>query len=66
MINGTLSAPLDRQFLSCATWMLACSWRAMGGEIPGCKIPFSLEGELRGLVDFCQEMRLICAAWKLA
>jgi hypothetical protein len=61
VINGTPCAPLNRQFLACATTMLACTWRAMGGEIPGCRIPFSLEGELRGLVDYSQEMRLICA-----
>lgn len=59
------SPQFERRFLSLATTALACTLRAMGGEIIGCDIPnYGLESELQGLQDYCAEMRLLCAEAK--
>lgn len=61
----------EREFLKLAGIAFACIWELMGNQIPGRKL-YCIEGAdpevLRrnlefsalGLVDHCQEMRLLC------
>ncbi len=52
----------EREFFSLAKWMLGCHLRAMGGDVIGCKIPRGDLGfSILGIVDFCGEMKLLCA-----
>lgn len=54
--NGSL----PQQFLSAATWYLACRLRVMGGDVLGCDIPRGdLGWSLLGMVDWQAEMRMI-------
>jgi hypothetical protein len=53
----------QREFLKLATINLACHLRAMGGSIPGITYgtgPVDLPFQLLGIVDYSNEMRLLC------
>jgi hypothetical protein len=66
-IESGIAMKFEREFLKLAGVMLACHLRAMGGEIVGQPIGVS-RGDLAfsclGIVDYCGEMRLLCAEAK--
>lgn len=53
----------EREFFKLAGFMLACHVRAMGGTVPGIvhgSGPVDLDFQCLGIVDYANEMRILC------